>query len=214
MSIHSSNLSAQYSKVLEVSGADAQKFLQGQVTCDVTNTPGYGAYCDIKGKVLCFFRITHEHEKFLLSMPDNMLEFALRELQKYILRSKVTMQIVAYASDRSDAQEILSNIPEIYPATSGLFFPHDLNLPEFGAVSFTKGCYRGQEIVARMEHRGNPKRSLHLFTSANLQLAPASEAKTAENVVGTVVRTCAHNNQTLGLAVINNEYANKPLILD
>ena len=37
------------------------------------------------------------------------------------------------------------------------FLPHDVNLPGLGAVSYEKGCYTGQEIVARMHYRGNPK---------------------------------------------------------
>ncbi|MBC8036723.1 MAG: folate-binding protein YgfZ [Rhizobiales bacterium] len=37
---------------------------------------------------------------------------------------------------------------------SGEFFPHEANLDQFGGVSFEKGCYVGQEVVSRMEHRG------------------------------------------------------------
>ena len=36
---------------------------------------------------------------------------------------------------------------------SGEFFPHEANLDQFSAVSFSKGCYVGQEVVSRMEHR-------------------------------------------------------------
>ncbi|MFT5451626.1 MAG: folate-binding protein YgfZ [Enterobacterales bacterium] len=38
-----------------------------------------------------------------------------------------------------------------------LFLPHDLSMPTLGAINFEKGCYTGQEIVARMEYRGKPK---------------------------------------------------------
>lgn len=61
--------------------------------------------------------------------------------------------------------EIKDNIPRLYPETLGEFLPHYLNLPEQGAVSFTKGCYIGQEIIARMEHRGNIKQGLFLHHS-------------------------------------------------
>ncbi len=37
---------------------------------------------------------------------------------------------------------------------SGEFFPHEANLDQLGGVSFSKGCYVGQEVVSRMEHRG------------------------------------------------------------
>ncbi len=49
-----------------------------------------------------------------------------------------------------DAQ---AGIPEIWPDTIEKFLPHNLNLPALGAVSFNKGCYCGQEIIARMEYR-------------------------------------------------------------
>ena len=47
--------------------------------------------------------------------------------------------------------------------TSGAFLPQMLGLDELGAVSFTKGCYLGQEVVARAQHRGRVKRRLGGF---------------------------------------------------
>lgn len=55
---------------------------------------------------------------------------------------------------------IRSGIPEVRLNTRGVFLVHQLNLPELGAVSFNKGCYVGQEIVARTEYRGNVKRKM------------------------------------------------------
>ncbi|CAN5285744.1 folate-binding protein YgfZ [soil metagenome] len=40
---------------------------------------------------------------------------------------------------------------------SGALFPHEANLDQLGAVSFTKGCYIGQEVVSRMQHRGTAR---------------------------------------------------------
>jgi len=59
-----------------------------------------------------------------------------------------------------------NNLPEIYLHTSEKFIPQALNLDidDFG-VSFTKGCYPGQEVVARMHYLGKPKRRLFLFSS-------------------------------------------------
>jgi len=57
-------------------------------------------------------------------------------------------------------------LPEIYQETSEQFIPQAINLDinEFG-VSFTKGCYPGQEVVARMHYLGKPKRRLFHFIS-------------------------------------------------
>lgn len=58
-------------------------------------------------------------------------------------------------------------------ATTGLFRPHDLHLIEHGAVSMTKGCYPGQEIVARMHYLGKIKqRSQRLWLNTAQTLSP------------------------------------------
>ena len=61
---------------------------------------------------------------------------------------------------------IENNLPEIHIETSEQFIPQALNLDieEIG-VSFTKGCYPGQEVVARMHYLGKPKRRLFHFSS-------------------------------------------------
>ena len=56
--------------------------------------------------------------------------------------------------------DIEAELPWIGEKTSGKFLAHSLNLDLSGAVSFTKGCYVGQEIIARMEYRGAPKRRM------------------------------------------------------
>lgn len=52
----------------------------------------------------------------------------------------------------------------LYPETSLLFTPHMISLEKLGGVSFDKGCYVGQEIVARTEYLGAAKRHLQCFT--------------------------------------------------
>lgn len=56
------------------------------------------------------------------------------------------------------AGEILAGEPRIVPATSEMFVPQTVNWELVGGVSFKKGCYPGQEVVARMHYRGKPKR--------------------------------------------------------
>lgn len=53
---------------------------------------------------------------------------------------------------------------EIYPETRGMFLPHRLDLHLSGYLNFEKGCYKGQEIIARMHYRSKPKHSLQIFT--------------------------------------------------
>ncbi|MFA7664739.1 MAG: folate-binding protein [Burkholderiaceae bacterium] len=56
------------------------------------------------------------------------------------------------------AGDILAGWPRILSATSERFVPQSVNWELIGAVSFDKGCYPGQEIVARLHYRGKPKR--------------------------------------------------------
>lgn len=57
---------------------------------------------------------------------------------------------------------IRAGIPAILPATQELFVPQMANLELFGAVNFKKGCYPGQEIVARMQYLGRLKQRMYL----------------------------------------------------
>ena len=56
--------------------------------------------------------------------------------------------------------DIVHGIPQIYPATRELFIPQHINLDLVDGVSFKKGCYPGQEIVARVKYRGRAKQRL------------------------------------------------------
>ena len=56
---------------------------------------------------------------------------------------------------------ITEGIPTIYPETTGKFLPHEINLHQLEGISFNKGCYTGQEIIARMHYRGKLKKHLY-----------------------------------------------------
>ena len=61
--------------------------------------------------------------------------------------------------------EVQSGIPMIDPATVDQFVPQMLNFELLGGVDFQKGCYPGQEVVARSQYRGTIKRRMSLFDS-------------------------------------------------
>ena len=56
------------------------------------------------------------------------------------------------------ALDILAAIPQVYSTTVETFIPQHINLELIDGVSFTKGCYPGQEIVARLKYLGKSKR--------------------------------------------------------
>jgi len=57
--------------------------------------------------------------------------------------------------------QVRAGVGQVFGATRELFIPQMINLQAVGGVSFKKGCYTGQEIVARMQYLGRLKRRLH-----------------------------------------------------
>nr|WP_284060301.1 folate-binding protein YgfZ [Pseudomonas sp. NW5] len=72
--------------------------------------------------------------------------------------------------------QIRAGVGQVVEATRELFIPQMLNLQSLGGVSFKKGCYTGQEIVARMQYLGRLKRRLYrLQLEGDTVPAPATE---------------------------------------
>lgn len=69
-------------------------------------------------------------------------------------------------------QETLSGIPELYSETQEKFILQHINLQHLGAVSFNKGCYTGQEIIARIKFRGKLKKKTFLLQTREKNIAP------------------------------------------
>jgi len=79
-------------------------------------------------------------------------------------------------TDTWDLINIINGIPTITAATQELFVPQMTNLDLINGISFKKGCYPGQEIVARTHYRGKLKRRMALFhTPAEASPPPGSE---------------------------------------
>jgi tRNA-modifying protein YgfZ len=81
--------------------------------------------------------------------------------------------------------DIISGFPWVTAATSEEFIPQMLNLDKLGGISFNKGCYTGQEIVARTHYLGKIKRELYL---AQCDVTKAPTANTAVINLGTEVQ--------------------------
>lgn len=86
--------------------------------------------------------------------------------------------------------DILAGLPWLTAATSEEFIPQMLNIDKLGGVSFTKGCYTGQEIVARTHYLGRNKREMALAESdaavappANTPVMKISDGQTVGHVV-------------------------------
>lgn len=74
--------------------------------------------------------------------------------------------------------DIIAGLPQIYAATSEEFVAQMLNLDVVGAIAFDKGCYTGQEVIARAHYRGRVKRRLQRFRSRSpLDLKPGDSGE-------------------------------------
>lgn len=98
----------------------------------------------------------------------------------------------AAAPDDWEQASIADGEPEIHPDTSGLWLPQMINLDLLGAVSFGKGCYLGQEIVARAQHLGRIKRRmLRYLAAAGPAPAPGRMLHAGAKATAQVVRSCS-----------------------
>lgn len=57
--------------------------------------------------------------------------------------------------------DIMAGIPTVYPQTSERFLPQAANLDLLGGINFRKGCYTGQEIIARLRYLGKLKQRMY-----------------------------------------------------
>ncbi len=88
---------------------------------------------------------------------------------------------------------IAAGIATIGTATSEKYTPHMLNLDRLGAVSFSKGCYTGQEIVARTEHLGRVKRRLARYRLEGGTAAPGDPVLHAGSEAGEIVNAAGRD---------------------
>ncbi|CAG9000479.1 MAG: tRNA-modifying protein YgfZ [Candidatus Celerinatantimonas neptuna] len=83
---------------------------------------------------------------------------------------------------------IIAGLPSLTAKTSGQFIPQALNLQLLDAISFTKGCYTGQEVVARAKYRGINKRATLRFVGQSTQ--PIESGQDIEMQLGDNWRRC------------------------
>ena len=107
--------------------------------------------------------------------------------------AEVWQALVAGLAPASSEQwrwlDILAATPRIVAATANRYLPQTLNLDLVGGVNFQKGCYPGQEIVARTHYRGTAKRRMYRGQVAGDEPAPLADivADGAAEPVGTVI---------------------------
>ena len=202
--------------LIELRGEDSLKFLQGQVTCDLNvlkpDQVLAGCHCTPKGRVIFLFtaRLLADNSLVLETHPS-IVSTAIASLKKYAVFFKteisdISDQSIDLAYESSELQRLQAGIPDITEATTDLFIPQMINLDALNFISFKKGCYTGQEVVARAHYLGTVKRRMYRLLLPQDYLPTAGEAiySPDNKPLGTVVNAQACDNQIEILAVLSS----------
>ena len=213
-------------RVLEVGGADAGTFLQGQLTQDVGAPLSLAALLTPQGRVVALAWLARAEAGWRLVLPEALAEAVRTRLSRYVLRAKVTLALGALDAPlaariaatlgpeaRLDALALIrAGIALVGADASEEWIPQMLNLDLVGAISFQKGCYTGQEIVARTQHLGRIKRRLFRLGCGEGPVPSAKAAIVAPaGKVGEVVLAAAAPGGVECLAVVNLDARHEPL---
>jgi len=99
--------------------------------------------------------------------------------------------------------DIRAGLPQVYAATSEAFVAQMLNLDLLDGISFTKGCYTGQEIIARTQHLGRIKRRLFRLGLPSGAWSVGQALRLADGRQGRLTEVIESGGRTEALAVLN-----------
>jgi folate-binding protein YgfZ len=232
--------------VLAFRGADAAKFLQGQLSADVEKlAPGGSTLAGLhnpQGRVIALLGVVRvAADELLAVLPAELIAPVTARLAKLVFRAKVRIEdasasyrvrgteapieglpavrwgtralslapvdAAAVANEAANAEaraaweraDIAEGLPQVYAATSEAFVSQMLNLDLVGAIAFDKGCYTGQEVVARAHYRGRVKRRLQRWRHEGATaVAPGDSARTVTGRALAVVRTAGAEVLAIG----------------
>jgi tRNA-modifying protein YgfZ len=250
--------------ILRFTGADALRFLQGQVSNDTQplsdSAPILAAYSTPQGRVLALIYLLPHSSGVLAILPREILLPTMERMRKYILRAKVRIedaadlvvagqfgaawtaasryveddgvgvapvghdenrhwiigppQKIAAPADAAAAKriedewrlaDIRAGLPQVYAATSEAFVAQMLNLDLLDGISFTKGCYTGQEIIARTQHLGRIKRRLFRLSLPSGTWNVGQSLRLTDGRQGRLTEVIESGGRTEALAVLGVE---------
>ncbi|WP_216782436.1 tRNA-modifying protein YgfZ [Candidatus Profftia tarda] len=279
-------------QVVSVTGDDAIKYLQGQLTADLTSLVEekhiLSGHCNPRGKMWCTLRVFHSSEGLSYLINQSVANQQIKALKKYAVFSNVTIapkdnviifgvagfkvadQLKSFFTQLPDAKKpaithqettllylkhpeeryilitsqlnagiIIENLkkkvelndskqwmsldieagyPIFYTVNSEKFLPQATNLQLLNAICFNKGCYSGQEIIARAQYRGANKQALYwLQGSASRLPLPGEEVELYLNTrwrhIGTTLAAIQLTNGSLNIQAILHKDIEKDSIL-
>jgi aminomethyltransferase len=109
--------------------------------------------------------------------------------------------------DDAEAARILAGWPALGAEIDDKTLPQEVRFDELGGVSYTKGCYLGQETVARLHFRGHPNRELRGLEWEDAAPLADNKIEGAGRDAGTVRSTLLVGGRRVGLSPIRREVA-------
>ena len=154
--------------------------------------------------------VARSNELLALRLADGRAELWAPAEQADALGERLAAQLAQAPLNSWLLAQVRAGIGQVVGATRELFIPQMLNLQALGGVSFKKGCYTGQEIVARMQYLGKLKRRLYRLSLASEQLpepATALFSPVHGSSVGEVVLAARSDAGVELLAVLQDDAA-------
>lgn len=223
-------------QVLEITGVDAAAFAHAQFSNDVLTLPGghwqWNAWLSPQGRVRAFFHLRRiDADSVVLTLRGGDAQWLRAELARFVLRAKVQLHVVDAAwlaaktqmvdrptPDSPRLADIRAGLPEIGVELRDHLLPQWIGLDRLGAVSVSKGCYPGQEIMARLHFKGGNKRSLYrLCWPGNALAQPGSVLRDPGGSEAGVIVTAAQDagaGHVEALASISDSAADTALTLE
>ncbi len=164
------------------------------------------------------------NESDISALDDGYLCCLPGEAQRYIViaNSNRLIELVKHQSDMTLAGakawrllNIQAGIPWVSTDTQEQFLPQMLNMDQFDALSYQKGCYPGQEVIARLHYRGEVKKRVQ-FIHAKQTLSSGTQLLTADATkAGSVINAESHpDGHYYALAVLDLDKLNQSLFAD
>jgi tRNA-modifying protein YgfZ len=144
-------------------------------------------------------------------LSDGRAELWAPAAQAETLQTRLAAQLPQAPLDHWLLAQVRAGVGQVLGGTRELFIPQMLNLQALGAVSFKKGCYTGQEIVARMQYLGKLKRRLYRLALDGDQRPEPADALFSpvhSSSVGEVVLAAQSEKGFELLAVLQEDAAN------
>jgi hypothetical protein len=147
-----------------------------------------------------------ENVPLFIQKENKQTPLLLTEKKAHLMCETLKKDNVMLGSLAWHHHQLSQHIPSIYPNTLEKFLPHKIGLHLKGAINFEKGCYLGQEIIARMHFKAKLKQSMLLLTLKQPK-AIGETLYLEEKAVGEIIDTSpSKDNTILALASVKTVF--------